>query len=474
MNPDFPPFPAHALVPIQRDMAEAVAEILAIPPELPYCCVLAATSAACGRALLTPSGPGRKLGANTYHLLAAPSGLGKSSIFRSCFEPLYALQASRYRKFCELDQPALILEQTKLKADFEIYKKNLGKKGFIPGQEDKIKLIIARLAEIEFELHSPQIICEDITGEALAVALAANREQIFSLSADADKVFCNVEGRYVPGKELDESVYVKGFSRDSLWQNRISRPNIYLENPCLTICWMTQALRLDRLFANREFREGGLLPRFLIVARNPPIAEIPDQIPPLNHKLQMAYQQMIMNLLNNFWDSPSEILLPESLEVYERLRSYYNSLVPRMNGQDCDIASFIKRWQEYAWRLSLVLHAAQHQVKAPQIPLALPTAEAAIQIVNWHAQEQLRILEPKRESFLFGSFRKLAAFLQRQTHWQATTRQIKRNFGWTTAQLDKVLAGFSQYFSRRTQPPSKRGGRPSEIIQLLKTHLSRP
>src|SRR6516165_8566804 len=88
--------------------------------------------------------------------------------------------------------------------------------------------------------------------EALAVALAANREQLFSLSADADKVFRNVEGRYIPGKELDESLYVKGFSRDPLLQNRISRSAIYLESPCLTICWMTQPSRLKRLFANQE------------------------------------------------------------------------------------------------------------------------------------------------------------------------------------------------------------------------------
>jgi hypothetical protein len=474
MNPEFPPFPAHALAPIQRHMAEAVAEILSIPPELPYCCVLAATSAACGRALMTPSGPGRKLGANTYHLLAAPSGLGKSSIFQSCFEPLYRLQANRYRKFIEIDQPTLILEQTKLKRDFEIYKQSIGKKNFIPGQEDKMKQIIARLAEIEFELHPPQVICEDITSEALAVALASNREQIFSLSADADKVFRNVEGRYVAGKELDESLYVKGFSRDSLWQNRISRSNIYLESPCMTVCWMTQPLRLDRLFANREFREGGLLPRFLIVARSPDVGQIPDQIPPVNDKLQYAYHEMMTALLSNFWDAPKEILIPWSPEVYERLRCYYNSLVERMNGKDYDIASFLKRWQEYAWRIALVIHAGLHRAKAAQTPLALSTAEAAIEIVNWHAEEQLRVLEPMREGFLYESFRKLVTFLQTQISWEAAARDIQRKFHWTTAQLEKVLDTFSQYFSRRTKAPSKRGGRPAEMIQLLKAYASGP
>jgi hypothetical protein len=468
MNPDFPEFPAHALAPTLRQMAETVAEILSIPPELPYCCVLAATSAACGRALMAPSGTGRKIGANIYYLLGAPSGLGKSSVFRPLFEPLYTFQAGRYAKFAEIDRPALILEQTKLKKDFEIYKRNLGEKNFIAGQDDKMKKIIARLDEIELELHASQVICEDITSEALGVALAANREQLFSLSADADKVFRNIEGRYVRGKELDEGLIVKCLNRDSHLVNRISRSPIYLESPCLTACWMTQPLRLNRLFANPEFREGGLLPRFLVVSRYPDIGEIPDQVPLVNHRLECAYRELIMGLLTNFWDSSREILIPESPEVYERLRCYYNSLVPRMNGKDYDITSFLKRWTEYAWRLSLVLHAALHREKAAHIPLALKTAESAIEIVEWHAKEQLRVLEPLRENFVFESFQKLVAFLQRQPNWEATVRDIKRKLHCTKAELDKVLDVFGNYFSQYAKAPPKRGGTPSEMIRLIK------
>jgi hypothetical protein len=469
MNQDFPPFPAHALAPIQRQMAEATAEIISIPPELPYCCALDATSAACGRALMTPSGPGRKIGANIYHLLAAPSGLGKSSVFRPLFEPLQSFQSARYARFAEVGRPELVLEQTKLKYKFETYKKNLGKKDFIEGQDEMMKQIIARLDEIELELHPPQIICEDITSEALAVALAANREQLFSLSADADKVFRNAEGRYVRGKEIDEGLIVKCLSRDPHWAHRISRPPVYLESPCMTVCWMTQPLRLKRLFANQEFRDGGLLPRFLVVMRDPEIGEIPKDLPQVSEKLQNAYRDMILRLLNTFWDSRDEIVIPESPEVYEYLRCFYNKLVPRMNRSDYDIAIFLKRWTEFGWRISLVLHAALHGEQAADKPLALSTAESAIEIVEWHAGEQLRVLEPLRDTFVNESFQRLVTYLQRQSNGEATVRDLTRGLHFTKSELDKVLDVFSSRFSRHHKAPPKRGGPPSEIIRLLPT-----
>jgi hypothetical protein len=469
MNTELPPFPAHALAPLQRQMGEAVAEVLSIQPDIPYCCALSATSAACGRSLMTPSGPSRKIGANIYYLIAAPSGLGKSSVFRPCFEPLYSFQADRVSKFVELDKPQLLLEQTKLKKDLEIYKHSLGKKSFIAGQEDRMKDIIARLAEIELELRAPQVICEDITTEALGVVLQANLEQIFSLSADADKVFRNVEGRYAAGKELDESLYVKSYSRDPSWVNRISRDSIYLKSPCMTVCWLTQPSRMARLFGIPEFRDGGLLPRFLPMMRAPDVSEIPSDIPKINGKLQFAYHEMLTKLLYTFWDSETECMVPESPEVYQLLRVFYNSLVPRMNGRDYDIGSFLKRWTEQAWRIALCIHAAIHQADAVKHPISLSTAQGALEIANWHAHEQLRILEPVRESCVYEAFQKLAGFLQTQPQWESSARDIKRKFTWTAAELEKVLETFQQFFSRQIKPPPKRGRPPGESVRLTKT-----
>jgi hypothetical protein len=462
------PFPSDALTSIQRNLAKAIAEALLISPEIICGCILAATSAACGRALLTPSGPDRKLGANIYHLMSAPSGFGKSSLFQPCFGPLFRFQADRHDRFMELERPVLELEKTKLQKELQDYRSKIGSKKFVEGQEEQMTQNIARLEQIEVENKAPQVLCEDTTTEALSVVLKSNHEQIFSLSADADKVFRNIEGRYVPGQQIDDSLYVKSYNRDPYVCNRISRPNILLRSPCMNICWLTQPARLARLFGNPEFRDGGLLPRFLIIDRSPDISTIPEQVPPIDSEIREAYDSMLYRLLAHFWDSKVELVIPESPEVYHVFRHYYNRLVPRMNGQDRDIAHFLKRWQEQAWRIALSLHAALHQAEASQRPISITTAENAIRIVDWYAAEQLRVLAPVRENFLFDWFRKLVGFLQSQPEQQAPLRQIMRRFHWTREQLEKLLENFATSLQREFGLAPTRGGHRIEIVRLLK------
>ena len=88
---------------------------------------------------------------------------------------------------------------------------------------------------------------------------------------------------------------------------------------------MTQPDRLNRLFGNAEFRDGGLLPRFLVVNRPFDIAEIPKTVPRIDSNVQYKYHAMITGLLERFWDSDHECLIPESPETYEEMRQYYVS-----------------------------------------------------------------------------------------------------------------------------------------------------
>jgi hypothetical protein len=192
--------------------------------------------------------------------------------------------------------------------------------------------VVARLEAIKLPLRPPQMICEDTTSEALVQVLQENREQVFSLSADADKVFLNIEGRYLK-KGYDDNLYVKGFSRDQHIVNRVCREPTFLQHPCITILWLTQPSRLTRLYENEEFRTGGLLPRFLISSRVSDVREIPTHNPCIPPGVNSAYIEIITELLTNFWKSGDDRRFPDSPETYECLRSYYNSLVPRMNGK---------------------------------------------------------------------------------------------------------------------------------------------
>ena len=221
-------------------------------------------------------------------------------------------------------------EQIKLKKQIEGYQRNRRQKRIDPSpdsikdwipepdldRDEELKKAIARQEEIKILLQPPQMICEDTTSEALALVLRENREQICSLSADADKVFRNIEGLYL-SSGYDDNLYVKGYSRDPHIVNRISRERIFLQHPCITIMWLTQSLQLTRLFENEQFRVGGLLPRFLVCGRASKVREIPVDAPSIPVPVNSAYIEIINELLQTFRKSGSDLLIPYSHETYE-------------------------------------------------------------------------------------------------------------------------------------------------------------
>ena len=478
-EPSLPPFPAAALPPVLRNMGEAIAASLSIEPDLPYICTLSAVSASCGRALLVRSGPDQLIGANLYFLAAAHSAFGKSSVFRLSFLPIRVFQSEQTEQFLHHERPSLMAEQIKLKKQIEGYQRNRRQKRIDPSpdsikdwipepdldRDEELKKAIARQEEIKILLQPPQMICEDTTSEALALVLRENREQICSLSADADKVFRNIEGLYL-SSGYDDNLYVKGYSRDPHIVNRISRERIFLQHPCITIMWLTQSLQLTRLFENEQFRVGGLLPRFLVCGRASKVREIPVDAPSIPVPVNSAYIEIINELLQTFRKSGSDLLIPYSHETYEHFRNYYNSLVPRMNGTDFDIASFIKRWPEQAWRMALVLHAVSLGKKAIEQCIPVKTAEAATQLIEWFAGEQLRELSPVRDVGTLKLYQKIESFLRTCPEQAATGREIQRKFSWGKEQLESVLQKYNHCLDQQIKPPPQRGGLPTKVIRL--------
>jgi hypothetical protein len=68
----------------------------------------------------------------------------------------------------------------------------------------------------------------------------------------------------------------------------------------------------------------------------------------------------------------------------------------RRNGDLCDLASYVARWSENAWRIALVLHCAKHGTTAHTEELATPTAIDAVELMRWFSERQLEILHQGR------------------------------------------------------------------------------
>jgi len=102
----------------------------------------------------------------------------------------------------------------------------------------------------------------------------------------------------------------------------------------------------------------------------------------------------------------------------------YNRLVDRRNMDLSDVQSYVARWNENAWRIALVLHAAEHGRQAHEVELSEETARRALTIMEWFAQEQLDILAANREEEYRVKVERVRELVQRSGH--ATARDVQR------------------------------------------------
>jgi hypothetical protein len=465
------PYPADALPPVLCNIAEAVARKINAPPEPVYCSTLGAVSAACGKNLVVPSGPpgdDEVLHANLYFLIAAESGVWKSRIFKRIFGPLYDYQKQVRELFKTSQKPTLEREKLMLGKRKEALAQRAKKSPLSLNEQVELLNIIKRLEVIEDALLGTRLICEDITTQALGTALYNNGEMISSLSSEASEALNVITGRYAGEKvTADDNLYVRAFSGDPYTVDRISRPSVDLHCPLMTLFWMTQPVHMHRLFENESFCLGGLLPRFLVYTRDD------DDLPPNKHakpidpKISNAFNNMLFTLLNEFRNASAERRLPESREIFEFFCDYDGSFLERKIGPDRDIAPFLRRYKELAWRIVLNLHAASYLKDADKYPLSLETAQNAVRIMDWHALEMERALEPRRGVLMKADFRKLWGFLKGMDQWQAPVHEIERLLRWKRPQIDKVVDAFPQVFCRKRGARAKRRGRIPELIAIV-------
>ena len=86
-------------------------------------------------------------------------------------------------------------------------------------------------------------------------------------------------------------------------------------------------------------------------------------------------------------------------EARRRLESYFNEIVDRRKaGELADVSQYASRWCEQAARLAITLHAGLHGATAHQHPLALETAENAVTLAKWFADQQLGLLSKGRRA----------------------------------------------------------------------------
>jgi len=176
---------------------------------------------------------------------------------------------------------------------------------------------------------------------------------------------------------------------------------------------------------------------------------------------------MIMSLLETYRQRPEDCwtvaTTPEALNI---LKSYHNRCAARWHADQGQLRSCIARWAEQAWRLTLVLHAATHGGNSHNMPVDRQTAENAVVLQEWFAEQQMRILGGETVQQESSRLNRLCDLLREAPDRELTLRNLKNSHGFDHDEVQSLvkLAPSLLNLQNRQNP---RGGPRSLVLTLM-------
>ncbi len=371
-EPDVPSSPAPADLPVAampeviRDYVTTVGEAMQVPVEMVLPAVIATLSAtqlgkARVRATVDFSEP-----LNMEVLGIAPPGARKSSVFEIVTRPLVEWERERVERVGTRRAEAIALLDARRKQCEAVLR------DYTRGQETEAELENARRGVTEAERAVPllpRIFVQDATPEALGVFMrdTGGIAAVFSPEGDAISSFTR---RYSDGGGLQAELLKKGWSGESVRNDRVNRDSIIIHEAHIAACVFTQPGVLQRMNDTEAMREQGVWGRFLIVRAGKVFGDrvSPLRAPRLDRGAVARYEGVVRRMLGlHQWDSSDssnfgcrEVKLgAEALEVTDR---WWRELEPRLapGGRWAGMTDWAGKVGSHVLRTAALLHIADH------------------------------------------------------------------------------------------------------------------
>lgn len=436
-------FPVEVLPARLRWLVEEIQRTRGVPSVIPACGCLATVAASIGRGLVMRSAGDRITYGNLFLAVSARTGVGKGSA-ETAVQP--------FRQFQEVERihwwdamtdhsdclaPALV------------------------GRSPCESPIPARRPHWT-QQHPPTVITEDATGAGLELLLAENVGLTLMFSSEAGVVLDEISR---PKSQL-KRLLLKGFSVEPFDSARASRRRVHLSKPCVTALWLTQPHRLEALFRNQALVSDGFLGRLLVAHSSAGMQKVGGGNQRIRLTTQGAYEGLISALLDSYYTRffSGTLEVAVAPECREALVAFQHEITGKWHScQSSSMQDLLVRAPELAWKLTLVLHAADLGGEAHRTPPMLQTALHAIHLVRWFNQQGLSMLSPS-ECF-DPRFRQLLQKLQNRSEGEISVRDLKTRHRFTQAEIDDFLARFPDHI-QLDPGRSSNGGRPSPKLRL--------
>jgi replicative DNA helicase len=284
--------------------------------------------------------------------------------------------------------------------------------------------------------EKPRFVTDDTTPERLASLLAAHQGRMAVLSAEGGDVFAAMSGRYTThqGKQGAHmghfAAYLKGYSGDTLHVDRVGRPAEYVKQPALTVALTVQPGVLQGLQRHQEFRERGLLGRFLYALPPVLLGHRQTRPTPVPLGISATYHGRLKALLELPLETDEEgVLVARALQLTPEAARLFEDFEARTEPL---LAQFGALGHMTDWGGKLVGNVARimgllHCASTPQTPwltkIAPDTVRCALDIgayLHAHARAAYAVMgaEPAVEDAKY-----LLTWLARDLHRQAMSKR---------------------------------------------------
>lgn len=467
------PFPAHLLPPVAQRWVNGFVEMTEgrMPLALPGICCLGTLSASIGPGVrIRSTAAGDSTGANLYLLAAAESSSGKSIPFKRITLPFFAVEAELRESFKREDYPRFKAEAEQLEEEKRIIIRNKDRDA---EDQERLVRIESRLIELEEQMVSPRLFCGDSTSQAMIRLMGRQRGTcLTSLSDDARTIMEIIEGKHNKGSNADDAFFIQAWTGNPFAYDRVTdRENLVISSPWLSALWFVQPDKLNSLAGNSETFQSGFFQRLLVCNTGASPLLFSERTDCFPAEIESEWETLIRQLLENFRrrEEPEPLLVEPSRDAETHLREFQNGCVERQVTELRDIPTIAGKWGENAWRVALVLHAADNPENPAAVPVSLQTAEKARLLVEWFAEESLHLVAPAREERENERAAKLSLILGRPKYDRETgvsQGRLTNNHGFSREELESLCATHPSLFEKVEKETTGKGGKPTFFVRV--------
>ena len=445
-----PEFPVNCLPDPARAMAEAAAEALQVPVDMPACFLLGAASTALLGLCSVRVRSDYIEPCQLYAVVSAPPSDRKSAALSQMIQPV--------RDYLNLQNDLRAPEVARSQQRLKMLNAKLDK-ATKAGHEDDMEALVEEIQR-EPVVKFLELPITDATPEALARAMGRNEGRAALVSGEG-ALFNVLAGAY--SEEVNLDVVLNGYTGEPVHVERVSREPVKIERAALSITLAVQPSVLDKLLSNEVLLSRGLCARFLY---SQPLSKVGKRsfrnVKPVPGATQAAYSQRIQQL-TAFQANGKPFELALTPEAYEAYCCWFDEVEARIapGGDLCGLAN---GWEGKLCGNTLRIVGLLRMLADPdtQAPVSALHLRRAVEIARYFS-EHLKAIAGQGEH-LTPEAREALAFIikdKRPVFSPSTLRQKMKDrakFKGKSGAVDRALLELqSGGYLRLSRPPAWSG-----------------